>query len=496
MIILYGDKRKATKYLTFLNKANHFEKNVFILDKNDIEHINNWEEILKVLDKVFICEGKKSEIQLKDELLNFNINKNKISVLIDLDNIFLAYLLFDLNIPTKNHLILSSFLTNYSDLQKVHYNFLMDKYNIENKRYDIVFNLLSEPHQSHVIDLAYQLEKHYDVLGVVPQKNNYKLNNILDFNEKENSILNLTRFQSLQNYDVIISPNATNNNHSISVSVPHHINEKPTNRLDLFKEYARCDYNLLPTKAVFNSTKDLLMEYQHLLKKDICLIPFGYPKLDKLLNDLKELKDVKKDAICYAPTIMMHDKEFVDTLSLNNGVFIIGELLKNFPKYKIIFRPHPKTIEYNAGKEYLNEILKQFSSNPNFIYDKENYHINTFSRTKLLISDFSGVSQSFAFATNNPVLSLSKDGFDKQYKKVLKAKDIRKKFGMVLNDTSQLVQKVTYILDNKKKYKSKIKKYKEKEMYNMGNTAKYLVDNFEYIKNNVKNPDWFYIKAK
>jgi hypothetical protein len=491
MIILYGEGTVAHRYIGFLNVSKQFEKDVYFIENDKIQTYDKG-QLLNNITKVFICAKEISQEKLYQDLLNFGFLESDISVLNETKKM-LGYLLYDMKYITHDQTVLSSMLSNFKDTQKIYSNYLVDKYKMRLKKYDIAFSFISQGHETHILDLAKNLSKNFNTLNIFAQNNNiYELPNSISL-EGNQDVIDVTRIEALQNYDILISPNAMSSDNGISVGVAHGINEKPTNKLDLFRDYAKVDYSLIQNKEVFESTKAILQEYQHMLQKEVCIVPFGYPKLDTVINDLGELGEVTKDAICYAPTLLMHDKEFQDTLSLKEGVYIIGTLLENFPQYKIIFRPHPKTIRYNAGKEYVEMILEKYRNHPNFIYDDDNYHLKTFSRTRLMISDFSGVVQTFAFATDKPVLSLSKDGFDEQYKKVFSKKDIRTNFGLVLNDMDKLIEKVNYLLENQEEFKDKIIQYKNEQMYNLGTTAEYLSENIDYIRDGKKHPEWFYI---
>jgi hypothetical protein len=491
MIILYGEGSIARRYMNFLNVTQQFEKDVYFLETNTLQTYDK-QQILNNITKVFICHKEIPKEKLYNDLIDFGFLEKDIAILNE-SNKMLGYILFDMKYPTQDHTLLTSMLAHFQDIQKVYSNYLVSKYKMSEKKYDIAFSFISQGHETHISELAKSLSTQFNTLNIFAQNNNtFNLPNSISLDGNQD-VIDVTRIEALQNYDILISPNAMSSNNAISVGVAHGINEKPTNKLDLFRDYAKVDYSLIQTQEVFESTKSILQEYQHLLTKEVCLVPFGYPKLDKVIKDLKELGNVKKDAICYAPTLLMHDKEFQDTLSLQDGVAIVGMLLENFKEYKIIFRPHPKTIRYNAGKEYVEKILQNYKEHPNFIYDDDNYHIKTFSRTKLMISDFSGVVQTFAFATEQPVLSLSKNSFDEHYEKVFNKKDIRTEFGLVLNETDKLVEKVRYLLENQAIFKDKIITYREQQMFNFQHTAEYLADNIDYIKNGKKHPDWFYI---
>jgi len=498
MILFYGDTKAVNRYFQFLNITNLFQNEVYTIDKDKLLNLQNNNDkniLMQKVIKVFICAGDSLYTDLEKNIINFGIDKSKICELNEL-KIRFAYIMFDLNYFPKNNQILSFLLCNFDHLLNLYSSFLKNLYN-QNYQYDVGFSFILENNHAHSLLLSQKMEKKYKTINFFYNNIDYQLKNSIELNNSQNQLHAITQMIGINNYKVIISPNAQPHaNNTITVNMLHQMHPKPTNKYDLFSDFSNSNYLILPTKAFFDKAKNILLYYQHLLKRDVCLIPSGYFKLDQLKKDLKKTPKQKK-AICYAPTILMHDKEFVDSLSLQNGEYIIRTLLNNFKDYDIIFRPHPKTRDYNAGVEYLDIILKKFSKHTNFIYDDSKYYIETFSRTKLLISDFSSTPITYAYSTLNPVLSLSSDGFNKHYQKVFNEKqDIREKFGLVLNHTKELVKNVKYLLDNRKQYKNKIKKHRKEQVFNYGKSVDYFVNNFDYILNNKKHPDWFYIKAK
>lgn len=43
-------------------------------------------------------------------------------------------------------------------------------------------------------------------------------------------------------------------------------------------------------------------------------------------------------------------------------------------------------------------------------------------------------------------------------------------------------------------YKQKILEYKNNELFNLNCSSEYIANNLIYIKNNIKNSDWYYLK--
>jgi hypothetical protein len=99
------------------------------------------------------------------------------------------------------------------------------------------------------------------------------------------------------------------------------------------------DYTFLPCKALMPPSNKMKLIRQ----KPICRIPGGYIKLDKNIQYFKSI-ETPIDSIIFAPTV--HWDHFYDYVAVpEHGCDIVGALLEKFPGYKIIFRPHPHTVD-------------------------------------------------------------------------------------------------------------------------------------------------------
>ena len=143
-------------------------------------------------------------------------------------------------------------------------------------------------------------------------------------------------------------------------------------------------------------TNETFLKY-HFIKKPK-IIEVGYAKLDYLLEKI-ENKKIDKKSILIAPTGI---NGFPELTIINKVEKIIRELLDK-TNLNIILRPHPSD---RNNKKYLH-IKNQFINNQRFVYDLSENYFDTYSESKLMITDLSGTAYTFSFLTLSPVIFLS-----------------------------------------------------------------------------------------
>lgn len=492
IILLYGDETFFLKIKNILNKLKIH--NVEILSENEkLEKIKTLYCDTKILFSVIHGTNQK---KLKKNMLHLGLKEENISFLDDFST-FMGIIDFAENEDSNK---IEYFLNNINIFKKLYTKFLQKKFN-KNQRYDVAILLNMVNFRTALLDIATCLEKKYNVVTLfLDDKEKFEYKNKINLDTKKNwnnAIFN-ARLKYLNYSDIVLSPSEDCFGKT-SINCMHNLNYKPVDKDKLFQGIATPHYHLIPTKTMFKLHQKILEKNRHKLKHDVTLIPAGYPKLDKLINELHALKHVTKDSICYAPTMLMHNKDFTDTLSLQNGEFIIEYLLETFKDYKIIFRPHPNVKIYNhqdAGLEYIDNIIEKFKDNDRFIYDNSKYYLETFARTKILISDYSSIMHTFSFSTLIPFISLSTKEFSKLYKKNLGIKDDRHKSGKIIHSINQMKSTIADIIENKKKYERKIKKIRSNEVYNVQQSVEYITKNFRYILEKKKNKEWFYAQKQ
>ncbi|MDH5763827.1 MAG: CDP-glycerol glycerophosphotransferase family protein [Nitrospinota bacterium] len=247
------------------------------------------------------------------------------------------------------------------------------------------------------------------------------------------------------------------------------------------------DYTFLPCRALMPPSNKLKLIRQ----KPICRIPGGYIKLDKNIQYFKSIH-VPIDSIIFAPTV--HWDHFYDYVAVpEHGCDIVGALLEGFPEYKIIFRPHPHTIDTPE----VQKVAEAFKDHPQFEFDTNaSFYMENYARSQLMITDMSGTAFTYAFTTSRPVVFFSHkdDSVEQVFGKIRYFID-REKIGYVATNVEELRQKVAYILANKTELEQKIGKFRDESIYNIGKAEDYIVENIRYIMESKTHPDWQYVEC-
>ena len=230
----------------------------------------------------------------------------------------------------------------------------------------------------------------------------------------------------------------------------------------LFIELSKLDYIFVSSNIAKIYFKKKFKKY---IKKnfDVGIINTGYLKLDHVSRELKNIKE-KEDSILLAPTASRHYKQF--NLSLNLNKLIKFLLNKNF---KVIYRPHPMDLTNKGELHKTQETIKKFQDHKNFTIDILPSYLKSYSKSFILITDFSGTAYTFSFSQNKPVLFYSNINniIKKDFKNLYYFND-RKKIGFTVNNLNDLFKKLNKIKNNKNLFKNRIKKLKRKRIENFG----------------------------
>lgn len=205
------------------------------------------------------------------------------------------------------------------------------------------------------------------------------------------------------------------------------------------------------------------------------IVPGGYPKLDDVYRSSSTYKPEK--ILTYSPT--PNDKsgnkggsDWADFMSINKfGASIVTELCKEFPDYKIVFKPHADEI-----KEVVDRVVEAGSLFPNFELDKSgSSYWKLYQKTGVLISDFSSTAFTFAMGMNRPVAffshneaELNRTRPDNSYCRY------RADIGEICVSEADLVKKVRAILENYEHYTRKIDTTRRRYCYNAGDSSEVI----------------------
>ena len=274
-----------------------------------------------------------------------------------------------------------------------------------------------------------------------------------------NFFLNKINFM-ISSYVIYTFPPKTKN-----IYICHDIYDAPMAKKQIekkiFIELGKLDYIFVSSDIVKDYfEKGLSKNIMKKSKRKVQVVNTGYLKLDHVHKKIN-LRKVKEDSILIAPTA---SKLYSDANLSKKLDKMINLLLVK--KYKIIYRPHPLDLTIKGDINLTNLIIEKFKDFPNFEFDISTSYIESYRKSKLLITDFSGTAYTYAFSTEKPVIfysSLNKLSFIKEINSMYYFKD-RKEVGYVMTNIKDLLKKVKEIDNKKIILKTKIKNLRKKRI--------------------------------
>ena len=216
------------------------------------------------------------------------------------------------------------------------------------------------------------------------------------------------------------------------------------------------------------------------------LIETGYSHLDNLIKKYSTNKKIPiNDPIQILIAPSWSDDGLFETVIEKN----ISVLLDS--GFKVTLRPHPMTQKKSEKK--INFLLQKFSSNSNFVLEKNIPNFESFVKSDIMITDWSGAAIEYAFTLERPVLFIDvpKKIHNSDYEKLPEIPieiNIRDKIGEIisLSDMEVLPEKIQNLCQNPNIIKDKIKRIREELIANLGNSSKLEVEYILKLKNQLK----------
>ena len=350
-----------------------------------------------------------------------------------------------------------------------------------NKNKTIFFYFPVKAYYQNIIDISVQLRK------------NKKLNLFLIYNNSSQEILKnnknsyflninylkLIPFSNffLKNVNLFISsyvnyvflPNSKN------IYICHDIADAPmvnaNQEKKLFLSLLKLHYIFLSSSNVVDYFRNKFSQFGHSINDIPQLINTGYLKLDKVIKELKKIKNTK-NYILLAPTFSGQMKNYNMSSELDtiiDNLLIRGE--------KIILRPHPLDLTLKGNIKNIKKIVEKYKDNNSFNYDDAVSYMNSYSKAKMLITDFSGTAYTFAYSTLRPVIFFSKN--EEKFKKTKIAKLFyykdRTYVGLVSQNIDQLLNSISKIYKNKNYNKKKILYLRKKRIKYVNTSLKQTI---------------------
>lgn len=197
------------------------------------------------------------------------------------------------------------------------------------------------------------------------------------------------------------------------------------------------------------------------------LVNWGYSLIDEMIeayeNRPKEIHEQK--TIMIAPS--WQDDNIVDSCLEE----ILDELKTD--QYKVIVRPHPQHVRHR--KEKMESLKLRYKDNDNIIIQTDFSSNSDVFNADLLITDWSGISYEYAYATKKPVLHINTPMkvMNPEYKTIDTVPInilVREEIGCSV-DTDKLDtlrEKVNDLIDRSDEYHNKIDRFLHEYTYNVG----------------------------
>lgn len=209
----------------------------------------------------------------------------------------------------------------------------------------------------------------------------------------------------------------------------------------------------------------------NLKSKNLC--KHGYGRLDILINNYKNKLDVttkvNKSTVLIAPT---WGKSSIFGKTLDNLIEILI-----YSNIKTILRLHPMT--KRQDKKNIDALLKKYISNDNFEYNEDIEGIEDIINSDVMISDWSGASMEYAFTTEKPLIFIdTKPKIRNLNWKKLNLpcieESVRKDIGKIIaqKDLEKIPLIIKELINDKNLWSDKIKKIRDKSVFNIGNSGK------------------------
>ncbi len=349
----------------------------------------------------------------------------------------------------------------------------------------IFFYFPVKSYQDNIIELIDELRKEKNIEVIL----GYNLGSSDQVKKLDKAFfLNLGYLKYIRKIDIFLSsyvvyefPEAVN-----KIYINHDIYDtpmvNPEKEKNLIKTLNKCNYIFLSSDIAITAIKKKIDQYSetNANKKSVSLINTGYLKLDHIYKKLQNEK-LKEDSILLAPTLSSMLLKFNLDEFLEN---IIDELLVN-QKFNLIYRPHPGDKNDLKKNKRIQNIYEKYKNNKKFLFDDNISYLESYNRSKILITDFSGTAYTYAFSKIRPVIFFSKNENDlikSEFNELSFFKD-RLDIGTIVQNIDNLNEKI-YLMDKEiDNYKIKIEFLRSKRIKFFNNSINQNLLNLKNILN-------------
>ena len=196
------------------------------------------------------------------------------------------------------------------------------------------------------------------------------------------------------------------------------------------------------------------------------LIPYGYPRIEKLIQLSSKPKNEKK-VILLAPT--WGEQSIINLMGMEICSIIINQ------GYSLILRPHHETIK--RSPQLIDEIENKYSHLETFRLVREMGDAESLLQSDLLICDWSGTAIEYAFGLEKPVIFIDipprvRNPNWREIQSEPLEMSIREKVGRVIcpSKLDELPSSISQLLNEDQISSSLIKSLREEFIYNLSDS--------------------------
>ena len=193
------------------------------------------------------------------------------------------------------------------------------------------------------------------------------------------------------------------------------------------------------------------------------LIPYGYPRIEKLIQLSSKPKNEKK-VILLAPT--WGEQSIINLMGMEICSIIINQ------GYSLILRPHHETIKRSS--QLIDEIENKYSHLETFRLVREMGDSESLLQSDLLICDWSGTAIEYAFGLEKPIIFIDipprvRNPNWREIQSEPLEMSIREKVGRVIcpSKLDELPSSISQLLNEDQLSSSLIKSLREEFIYNL-----------------------------
>lgn len=359
---------------------------------------------------------------------------------------------------------------------KLRYSFSKDKSKInddtqayviyaESKRYWNIFKSVCDEFENRKIELAYLTSSKDDLC--FNQKFKYVKPEYIGEGNPSFAKLNMLK----ANIVVSTTPSLDvyqwkrSKNVKYYVHIPHAVSD-----LTMYRMFGIDYYDAILTSNDFQIEQvRRLEELRNLPTKDMKAVGLTY------FDSMKARLDLTEKTHNDVPVVLLAPSWGPSSILNKYGSKIIDSLIKT--GYQIVVRPHPQS--YTSEKDMLDNLMKKY---PNIEWNKDNDNFDILNKADILISDFSGVIFDFSLVFDKPVI-YADTSFDYS---IYDAYWLNEEFwtfkvlpelGEQLKEES--LSEIKSIIDNclnDNKYQLGRNRVRNEAWFNIGNSAKDIVD--------------------